>query len=181
MRMLAPAFALLVAVPAFAADDIAPARLELAKQVMELNGSAAAYANYDKNLDRLVEQLKLSLPGADDAMIADIKKIAVEEFNAYRPALVEGVVKIYAKHFSEKDLKALIAFYKSDAGKHFAAEIPVISQESVDLNVPFTARLMERIRQYILTKIAEAQKAEEAASKDKAPADPAPKDKAKSQ
>ena len=85
MRILATtALALLVACTAARADDqIAPERLALAKQVMELNGSAATYANYDKNLNQLVEQLKASMPGADDSVIADIKKIAIEEFNAY--------------------------------------------------------------------------------------------------
>ena len=186
MRLLATtALAVLLAVSAARAEDpIAPERLALAKQVMELNGSASAYANYDKNLDRMVEQMRASMPGADDETIADIKKIAVEEFNAYKPTLMDGVVKIYAKHFTESDLKALIKFYKSDAGQHFAAEIPAISQECMDLNVPFTARLMERIRGYIMAKIAAAQKAEEAApppaDKPKAAKDPkAPKDKAK--
>jgi hypothetical protein len=177
MKFLATAaLAVLVAAAAARADDApTPERLALAKQVMELNGSAAAYAKYDQNLDRLVEQLRASMPGADEATIADIKKIATEEFAAYKPTLIDGVVKIYAKHFSETDLKALITFYKSDAGQHFAAEIPAISQESMDLNAPFTMRLMERIRAYLMDKMAAAQKAPEPApeapaktSKDKA-------------
>ena len=184
MRLLTTtALAVLVAFSAARADDqVSPERLDLAKQVMELNGSAAAYASYDKNLDRMVEQMRASMPGADDATISDIKKIAVEEFNAYKPTLMDGVVKIYAKHFTESDLKALIKFYKSDAGQHFAAEIPAISQECMDLNVPFTARLMERIRGYLMAKLAAAQKAEEAAPPPAAakPAPKASKDKAKS-
>jgi hypothetical protein len=176
MRILAAtALAFLVAFPAARAEDqVSPERLALAKQVMELNGSAAAYSDYGKNLDRMVEQLRQSMPGADDATIADIKKIAVEEFNAYRPTLIDGIVKVYAKHFTEKDLKALVTFYKSDAGKHFAAEIPAVSQECMDLSAPFMTRFLQRIREYIAAKIAaEAAKAPPEDSKE------APKDKSK--
>jgi hypothetical protein len=178
MRLLAAAaLAFAVALPAAGAEDaVSPARLALAKQVMELNGSAAAYADYGKNLDRMVEQLRQSMPGADDATIADIKKIAVEEFDAYRPTLIDGVVRVYAKHFSERDLKALVAFYKSDAGKHFAAEIPAVSQECMDLTAPFMTRFLERIREYIRAKIA----AEAAKTPPEAPAPKdAPKDESK--
>jgi Uncharacterized protein conserved in bacteria len=165
--LAALALSLAFAVPAFAADEIAPERLALAKQVMELNGSSAAYSDYGKNLDRMVDQLLQSMPGADDATVADIKKIAVEEFNAYRPTLIDGIVKVYAKHFTEKDLKALIAFYKSDAGKHFSAEIPAVSQECMDLSTPFMTRFLDRIRQYIAAKIAaEAAKAPPEGSKE---------------
>jgi hypothetical protein len=170
MRILAAtALAFLVAFPAARAEDqISPERTALAKEVMELNGSAAAYSDYGKNLDRMVDNLLQSMPGADDATVADIKKIAVEEFNAYRPTLVDGIVKVYAKHFTEKDLKALIAFYKSDAGKHFAAEIPAVSQECMDLSTPFMTRFLDRVRQYIAAKIAaEAAKAPPEAPKDK--------------
>jgi uncharacterized protein len=174
MRILAAAaLAILLAAPAARAEDqISPERLALAKQVMELNGSTAAYSNYNENLDRMVDQLRQSMPGVDDATVADIKKIAVEEFNAYRPTLIDGIVHVYAKHFSERDLKALVTFYKSDAGKHFAAEIPAVSQECMELSTPFMTRFLQRIREYIAAKIA----AEAAKTP---PEGPSPKDKTK--
>ncbi len=172
--ILAAATLALLIPAAHAEDSASPQSLALAKQVMELNGSAAAYENYDKNLDRMVEQLKASMPGVDDATIADIKKIAVEEFTAYRPTLIDGIAHSYAKHFSERDLKALVAFYKSDAGKHFAAETPAVTQEILDLNAPFTRRFLQRFREYIASKIAaDAAKTAEPASPE------SPKDKSK--
>jgi uncharacterized protein len=161
------ALALAVACGAARADDtIAPERLALAKQVMELSGASKVYDNYDKNLDMMVAQIRQSLPPVDDATIADIKKIAVEEFAAARPQLMDGAIKIYARHFSESDLKTLIAFYKSEAGQHFSAELPAISTECMQLNVPFTKSFMARLQQYIAAKIA-AQSAPEDQSKDK--------------
>src|SRR5512138_3725849 len=45
--------------------------------------------------------------------------------------LVEMVVPIYAKHLSPQDVKDLIAFYESPAGKHLTAAQPLILQESM--------------------------------------------------
>ena len=45
--------------------------------------------------------------------------------------LVEMVVPIYAKHLSPQDVKDLIAFYESPAGKHLTAAQPHILQESM--------------------------------------------------
>ena len=150
----AAVIAVAAAMPAFAADQIAPERLALARQVMELSGANKVYDGYDKKLDAMVDQLRPAMPGADQTVIADIKKIALEEFNVYKPELMNGAVNVYARHFSEADLRALIAFYKSDAGRHFAAELPAVSQECIQLSAPFTKRMMERVQKYIADKAA---------------------------
>ncbi len=140
--------------PALADEDISPERLALAKQVMELNGSSAAFDNYDKNLDLMVSQLLADKPNVDEKVVADLKKIVVEEFNAYRPTLVDGAIKIYARHFSESDLRALIVFYKTEAGQHFASEMPKLTAENVQLMAPFVKHLVERVKQYVADKAA---------------------------
>ncbi len=168
MRILAgTAVAVLLAFGSCQAEDaIAPERLVLAKQVLDLSGAAKFYDHYDQNLDAMLSQLRQSMPGLDDATMADLKKIAVEEFNASRPEMVEGAAKIYARHFSEDDLKALVAFYKSSAGQHFAGELPAVAAESMQLTVPLTQRVIGRFQQYIAAKIA-AQNTSPDASKDK--------------
>jgi Uncharacterized protein conserved in bacteria len=169
-RLAAAGFSLLLLCgPALADEAASPERLALAKQVMELNGSAAIYANYEKNLDAMLAQVHKMMPTADEAMMGDIKKMAVEEFNAVRPGLMDETIKIYARHFSEADLKALLAFYQSDAGKHFAAEMPNLTAEVVKLTEPFNKRFMARLQDYLIKKIA-AQAAE--AQKDGAAPEP---------
>jgi uncharacterized protein len=169
MRIVAATgLAVLLAFGAARADDaIAPERLALAQQVLSLSGASKVYDNYDKNLDAVITQLRQSMPGMDDSMVADLKKIAIEEFNAARPEMVAGTINVYARHFTESDLKALIAFYKSDAGQHFAAELPAVSTECMQLNVTFTRRFMARFQQYIATKIAGQNEGQDKDKKDK--------------
>jgi hypothetical protein len=159
MKLLATTgLALLLAFTAASADDtVSPQHLALAKEVMALNGSTAAYNNYNKNLDMMMDQLREHLPGIDDQSMVEIKKIATEEFAAAKPALLEATAALYAKHFTERDLKAQIAFYKTEAGKHFAAELPSLSTESLRLTEPFNQRFMARLREYIVTRMAPKQ------------------------
>lgn len=168
MRILTgTALALLLVLGAARAEDAAtPERLALAKEVMSLSGAIKVYDNYDSNLDTMVAQIRQSVPYIDDAIAAELKKIATEEFAASKPEMIEGAAKLYARHFSEDDLKALVAFYKTAAGQHFAAETPALSSESMQLSAPFTKRFLSRFAQYMRDKVA-AQKAAENKDKDK--------------
>ncbi len=148
-------------------DAIAPERLALAREVLDLSGASKVYDDYGKNLDAVITQLRQSMPGVDDTVVADLKKIATEEFTAARPEMIDGTIKIYARHFTESDLKALVAFYKSDAGQHFAAELPAVSTECMQLNVTFTRRFIARFQQYIATKIAGENASQDKDKKDK--------------
>jgi hypothetical protein len=41
------------------------------------------------------------------------------------------VVPIYDKHLSEQDIKSVIAFYETPAGKRFVKVLPQLTQESM--------------------------------------------------
>jgi uncharacterized protein len=47
------------------------------------------------------------------------------------PDLNEQLALIYDRHFSQADIEALIAFYKTPTGQRFLAELPKVSQESM--------------------------------------------------
>ncbi len=44
-------------------------------------------------------------------------------------AMAEGVVKLYDKHFTDDELKALLQFYGSPVGQKYAAEMPKLTRE----------------------------------------------------
>jgi hypothetical protein len=168
MRIVAgTALAMLLAFGSCRAEDaIAPERLALAKEVMTLSGGLKVYDDYQKYLDTMIAHLRRTIPSVDEATAGDVKKMAMEEFTACKPEMIEGAAKIYARHFSEEELKALIAFYKTPAGQHLMAELPAVTAESATLVDPFNKRLMGRIQIYMADKIA-AQQAAEDKSKDK--------------
>ena len=46
--------------------------------------------------------------------------------------LFRSVTQIYAKHFTEAELKDIVAFYRTPAGKKMIAQEPAAIKESLD-------------------------------------------------
>ena len=64
------------------------------------------------------------------------------------------MVSIYSKHFSDEEIKDLIAFYKTPTGKKLIEKQTIISKESMEL----TMKYMPEFQKKITEKIAEIKK-----------------------
>jgi hypothetical protein len=93
--------------------------------------------------DQLLGQLKAA--GATDAQIAEVKK----EFNVDQ--LVDLLVPVYQKQFTEEDVKAFLEFYQSPAGKKLVEKQPAIMQESMVIGQQWGMGIAQKI-QAILSK-----------------------------
>ena len=79
-----------------------------------------------QNLEAMFKDL-----GADDPQAKKIKEnIKVDE-------IIELLVPIYDKQFSEEDLHAFIDFYSSPPGRKLLTGIPVIMRESVEASTKY--------------------------------------------
>lgn len=121
-----------------------PAGIALAKELIEINGSAQALLS-SRQIDQAMAQAAKMGPGLDEKTMATMKKIMTEEFDAARPGLIGDVAKVYAARLSEADMKALIAFYHSEAGQHLAAAQPQITEDAAALMTPVMQRMMRRL------------------------------------
>lgn len=45
--------------------------------------------------------------------------------------IADLIVPIYMKHFTDTEIDAMLAFYKSDAGQSVVRKLPVVTQESI--------------------------------------------------
>lgn len=59
--------------------------------------------------------------------------------------LIEQIVPVYEKHFSDDDIRAAIDFYQSPAGKKFVSELPQIQAESMEIGQAWGEALGKRI------------------------------------
>ncbi|WP_251359954.1 DUF2059 domain-containing protein [Kangiella sp. TOML190] len=59
------------------------------------------------------------------------------------PRLVNGIIDLYSNTFNEQELKDLLAFYKTESGKKFVKELPVIMQKSSQLGVEISTSLQQ--------------------------------------
>ncbi len=58
--------------------------------------------------------------------------------------LVEFVVPVYTKHYSEAELDGLIEFYKSDLGRALKDKAPLIARESMQAGQAASLILMQK-------------------------------------
>lgn len=91
--------------------------------------------------DQLVAQLKAA--GATDAQIAEVKK----EFNVDQ--LVDLLVPVYQKQFTEEDVKAFLEFYQSPAGKKLVEKQPAIMQESMVIGQQWGMGIAQKIQEIL--------------------------------
>jgi hypothetical protein len=57
--------------------------------------------------------------------------------------LVDMVVPIYARHFTQEELEQLLAFYQSPIGKRFVEEQPLLVRESMEMGAEWGRKLAE--------------------------------------
>jgi len=113
-----------------------PATTKSIKQLMIKTGAGNMSIQM---MNQMIPALKKMIPDAPDTFWKDI----MAEVN---PDSMENmVIPIYQKHFSEKDIKAINAFYDTPAGKKFIRVQPAIMQESMAIGQQWGRQLAGKI------------------------------------
>ena len=101
-----------------------PGAILLAKQIVELKGIQNIFAPL---VTGVVEKTKQMFMQTNFMWQKDLDAVAAIEAKKYAPRvneLVDATARIYAQHFTEQELKELLAFYQSPVGKKAIAEEP---------------------------------------------------------
>ncbi|MCO5730009.1 DUF2059 domain-containing protein [Rhizobium sp. SSA_523] len=113
------------------AQDITPEHLKAARDVIS---SLNATARYDDILPNLAERLKNEYTLASPNYVDQINKAVDEQALALAPRradLEKEVASIFARSFTEEELKQIAAFYGSEVGKKYLQSLPLLQRESV--------------------------------------------------
>jgi hypothetical protein len=134
------AFALiacLVISPVFADDSNSGEKIKLAQQLMAIDGSVAAVQSIK---DGMMQQIKQSLPPfvKSDFFTALDGELSTKE-------ILDKQLAIYARVFSEEEMKKSIAFYRSPEGKSIAQKTSQISQEIMFASQQWAQDANERV------------------------------------
>src|SRR5262249_57307218 len=95
----------------------APPAVALAKQLIELKGSVQLW---DAVVPGVIEQAKGVFLQTNPALSKELNDVAARLRAEYAPRasqLSDQVAELYAKTFTEQELKDALAFYKSPLGK----------------------------------------------------------------
>jgi hypothetical protein len=135
IRNFIVAFFVLTAIGSSAAaqDSVKIKRIH---QLMDVMGSGKLGVQVMSNV---IDAFKKQNPNVDPQFWDELKK----EINVND--LVNMVVPIYAKYFTDDDIQQMIAFYNSPIGKKYVASLPAITQESMHVGMEWGQQLAQKV------------------------------------
>jgi len=119
------------------------------EKLLEVTGASQLGAQMASIMGRqVIDGLKRSQPDIPDRMIELTKQVLDEEFaKAFTgpDSLTSRVVGVYAKHFTQGEIRGLLAFYGTDLGKKMIAVMPILVQESAVIGQEWSAQHLPEI------------------------------------
>lgn len=144
VRLTVIAATLVLAGPALAQQPSASS-LKMAGEISKLTGADEVFAPL---IPGVIEQARLFFVQQDPTLTNDATAVANELRKELEPRLQEvysKVTQIYASHFTEPELKEILAFYTSPAGKKLLAEQPKVVDESLKFAQEWSASLSDEV------------------------------------
>ena len=137
-------FSILIALSfsSFALSAQDSTKIKHIQQFMEVTGSA-----------KLGMQVLTNVTAAYRNIYPDASNDFWDEFikEVDPQALVNLVIPVYEKNFSDEDIVQLIAFYQTPLGKKVVEKMPAIMQESMQIGAAWgkqiTEKVMEKLKQ----------------------------------
>jgi hypothetical protein len=122
--------------PPVAAAAPAPTDSRLAA-AMDLLQATDAKGNMETFIDSMlpviVDGLRRTHSGVSEDTLKLFQTACREEMVSSLDDQLKLQAQIYAEHFSEDELRALVAFYRSDTGRKYITEMPLIMKEVMPL------------------------------------------------
>ncbi len=153
-RLAAVAVVLAVFIPAAHAQQPSAASMAVAKQLITTTGATAVF---NPLIAGVVEQAKLLFLQQDPALAKDLNEVAAKIRTDLQPRFAElndEVAKLYATNFSEQELKDILAFYQSPAGKKMLTVQPRV----IDASMAFAQTWANKLSDEVIGKIRDEMK-----------------------
>ena len=144
-RAAAIAVALVAANPVVHAQQPSAASMLVAKQLISVTGATTLF---NPLIAGVVEQAKLLYLQQNPGLAKDLNEIAAKMRKDLQPRFAEvtnQIAKLYATHFTEQELKAILAFYRSPAGKKMLVQQPIVVDASMKFAQDWANKLSEQV------------------------------------
>lgn len=144
VRSAIVAASLVLSAPALAQQP-SSAALKTAGEIVKITGANELFAPL---VPGAIEQARLFFVQQNPLLNADATEVATQLRKELEPRIAEvhnKVIEIYASQFSEAELKDILAFYTSPAGKKFLVAQPKIVDESLKFAQDWAGALSDEI------------------------------------
>jgi hypothetical protein len=134
-------------------DANAPSERTIAA-ALDLLKATGAVNTIQAQLDALVpletQQIKRTVPGISDEMVALVEKKLRDAVNVRQDELLRIQAIEYARHFNEQELHELADFYRSDLGRKYISSIPSLLQEVAPVVRQWVQSVVQQAQQDLL-------------------------------
>jgi len=120
-----------------------PATREHIKSLLELTGSAKLGIQMMENV---IATYKKSLSTVPDQFWKDFLAEAKSD------SLIDLIVPVYGRHFSDEEVVQLIEFYKTPLGRKVIEKLPFITQECYVIGEEWGKKLSEQVIKKLIEK-----------------------------
>ena len=141
--------AVAVALVAFSAGaDAQPtsvAAVQTAKEIVKVTGATALFVPL---IPGVIEQAKNLFLQQNPALSKDLNEIVVQMRADLAPRfeeLTSEVAKLYATHFTDAELKEVLAFYRTPVGMKLIAEQPKVGEEGLKFAQEWANQLSDQV------------------------------------
>jgi len=127
------------------AQQTSAAAVETAKEIISTTGAMTLFTPL---IPGVVEQAKNLFLQQNPGLAKDLNEVATKMRADLAPRfseLTDEVAKLYASHFSEAELKQLLAFYKSPLGMKLITEQPKVGDEGLKFAQDWANRLSDQV------------------------------------
>jgi uncharacterized protein len=127
------------------AQQTSVAAVQTAKEIIKATGATTLF---NPLIPGVIEQAKNLFLQQNPGLAKDLNEITAKMRSDLAPRfdeLTAEVAKLYAIHFSETELKELLAFYKSPVGTKFIAEQPKIAEEGLKFAQDWANKLSDQV------------------------------------
>lgn len=128
-----------------AAQKPSAAAMATANELIKVTGATALFKPL---IAGVVEQAKTPFLQQNPMLAKDLNEIAAKLNAELAPRFSEitnEVATLYATHFSEQELKAILAFYQSPVGKKLLAQQPQVIETSMSFAQNWANKLSDEV------------------------------------
>ena len=134
---------LFVSISAHAQTTDSTALKKTARELLEMSGGGKLGARV---VEQLTSSLKQRLPNVPKEFWADLKKDIKPD------DLVSAAIPVYTRHFSVKEMKDIMAFYRTPSGAKLVQAMPDITQEMLRVGQEWGKEVGQTIMQRLQDK-----------------------------
>ena len=145
IRPAALAVTLVAFSPVADAQQISIAAVQTAKEIVSVTGATTLFTPL---IPGVIEQAKNLFLQQNPGLSKDLNEIAAKLRTDLAPRfdeLTSEVAKLYAAHFTEAELKEILAFYKTPVGTKLINEQPKVGEEGLKFAQDWANKLSDQV------------------------------------